>query len=194
MVTAFKEWRVVCDALASGRQTVILRKGGIHEGKEGFSFAHDSFFLFPTHFHAQMEQVREGDFMPEREWEPGDLIGIRSYAEVTAAVTLRSWEQIARLLPYHIYKEDTIRDRFEWDGKGMASGSIQLAIVRVYELARPWRLTYEKRYGGCRSWVDLPEPPEGWLEEAIPVIKNDPFVALAEQISEISGISGSKIA
>ena len=56
----FKEWQVVCDALASGRQTVILRKGGIHEGRAGFSFAHESFYLFPTRFHAQGEHVREG--------------------------------------------------------------------------------------------------------------------------------------
>ncbi len=58
---AFKEWQVVCDALASGRQTILLRKGGIHEGREGFSFAHESFFVFPTRFHAQGDQVREGD-------------------------------------------------------------------------------------------------------------------------------------
>ena len=56
----FKEWQVVCDALATGRQSILLRKGGIHEGREGFSFAHDSFFLFPTRFHAQGEHVREG--------------------------------------------------------------------------------------------------------------------------------------
>ncbi|MDC0315120.1 DUF1802 family protein [bacterium] len=45
---AFKEWDVVCEALESGRQKLILRKGGIHEGREGFSFAHEEFVLFPT--------------------------------------------------------------------------------------------------------------------------------------------------
>lgn len=35
---AFKEWDIVCKALEEGRQSLILRKGGIHEGREGFSF------------------------------------------------------------------------------------------------------------------------------------------------------------
>src|ERR1700722_13719814 len=28
---AFKEWAVTCQALAAGRQSLLLRKGGIHE-------------------------------------------------------------------------------------------------------------------------------------------------------------------
>ncbi|MED5454303.1 MAG: DUF1802 family protein, partial [Verrucomicrobiota bacterium] len=36
MKTAFKEWAVVIDALGRGEQIIILRKGGIHEGKGGF--------------------------------------------------------------------------------------------------------------------------------------------------------------
>ena len=49
-VIAFKEWDVICEALEDGRQSVILRKGGIHEGREGFSFAHEEFVLFPIFF------------------------------------------------------------------------------------------------------------------------------------------------
>jgi hypothetical protein len=35
---AFKEWAIVCEALGRGGQSIILRKGGIAEGREGFSF------------------------------------------------------------------------------------------------------------------------------------------------------------
>ena len=31
--TAFKEWAIVCDALGKGQQSIIFRKGGIHEDK-----------------------------------------------------------------------------------------------------------------------------------------------------------------
>ena len=55
----FKEWAAVCEALGQGRQSVILRKGGIAEGREGFSFKHSEFFLFPTWFHEQPKKVRE---------------------------------------------------------------------------------------------------------------------------------------
>ncbi len=33
---AFKEWTVVVDALGRGDQIIILRKGGLSEGRDGF--------------------------------------------------------------------------------------------------------------------------------------------------------------
>jgi hypothetical protein len=58
----FKEWSLVCDAFGRGEQSIILRKGGIAEGREGFSFRHREFFLFPTFFHEQVAKVRIAGF------------------------------------------------------------------------------------------------------------------------------------
>jgi len=171
----FKEWQVVCDALASGRQTILLRKGGIHEGRAGFSFAHEAFFLFPTRFHAAGEHVREGAVQPQPEWQPGDLIRITHHAQSRWAITLTDWEKVRALEPFHIYSEQTVRDRFDWQGKGMASGSIHAALVEVRQLASPWEFPYEPRFGGCRSWVNLPEPPAAWQETARPVLGSSVF-------------------
>lgn len=179
---AFKEWQVVCDALASGRQSILLRKGGIHEGRQGFSFAHESFFLFPTRFHAQGDQVREGDVRKMPEWQPGDLIRITHHAEAVRAVTLVDWEKVAALKPLHIYTEATVRDRFDWEGKGMSAGSIHVALVRVRELAEPWELCYQPSFGGCRSWITLAEPPAGWRENARPVLDDAAFASLECQL------------
>ncbi len=41
----FKEWAIVCGALGRGDQTVILRKGGIAEGRAGFSFKYRKLFF-----------------------------------------------------------------------------------------------------------------------------------------------------
>ena len=180
----FKEWQIVCDALASGRQSLILRKGGIHEGRQGFSFAHESFFLFPTRFHAVADQVREGEVKTMPEWQPGDTIRITHHAEALWAVTLTDWEKVSALEPRHIYSEKTVKDRFDWEGKGMASGSIHVALVRVTELAQPWEFPYEPAFGGCRSWITLPEPPADWQIGARPVL--DPAV-LASLDQELSG-------
>lgn len=166
----FKEWKIVCDALASGRQALILRKGGIHEGRQGFSFAHESFFLFPTHFHAQGQHVREGKTHPIPEWNPGDLVTITHHAQALQAVTLTDWSKVSALFPHHIYSEQTVRERFDWEAKGMASGSIHVALVRVRKLPQPWEFTYQKSHGGCRSWVNIPAPPADWLENSIPVM------------------------
>jgi hypothetical protein len=181
-IISFKEWQVVCDALASGRQSILLRKGGIHEGRAGFSFAHESFFLFPTRFHAIGDHVREGHVEVAPEWQPGDIIRITHHAEAEWAVTLTDWEKVSALEPFHIYSEKTVRDRFDWEGKGMVSGSIHVALVRVRELAQPWEFAYEPKYGGCRSWVKLPEPPAGWRESARPVLDDAAFAALAAKV------------
>ncbi|WP_411827454.1 DUF1802 family protein [Luteolibacter sp. AS25] len=156
MSVAFKEWEVICDALASGRQTILIRKGGIHEGRDGFSFAHESFYLFPTKFHAQNDHVREGEFTPGEEWKVGDQFSITHRAEAVHAVTVTDWEKVENLLPYHIYTPETLKDRFDWEGKGMAAGSIHVAFVKVFKLSEPIVLTYEKRFGGCRSWLEIP--------------------------------------
>ena len=178
----FKEWQIVCEALASGRQSILLRKGGIHEGRAGFSFAHDSFFLFPTRFHAIGDHVREGTVEVAPEWQPGDLIRITHHAEALWAVTLTDWKDVEALEPFHIYSEKTVSDRFDWEGKGMASGSIHVALIRVRKLAEPWEFAYEPKYGGCRSWVKLPEPPAGWLESADPVLGNDTLGTLSDRL------------
>jgi hypothetical protein len=47
MSIGFKEWTLICEALGNGSQSIILRKGGIAEGRAGFRFQHDEFFLFP---------------------------------------------------------------------------------------------------------------------------------------------------
>lgn len=181
----FKEWQVVCDALASGRQSILLRKGGIHEGRQGFSFAHESFFLFPTRFHVQAEQVREGEVKVQPEWQAGDTIRITHHAEAAWAITLTDWQQVAALEPLQIYTESTVRDRFDWEGKGMNSGSIHLALVRIRELASPWEFPYETRYGGCRSWLSLPEAPLDWKESSRPVLDDNAFGKLAKTLAPL---------
>lgn len=176
---AFKEWQVVCDALASGRQKILLRKGGIHEGRDGFSFAHDAFFLFPTRFHADASQVREGDVEAAPEWQDGDVIRITHFVRVPRAVTLFDWESTAALESLHIYTEATVRDRFHWQGRNMPSGSIHVAIAETHQLAAPWQMHYTPAFGGCRSWISLPDPPPDLLVGSKPVVQPDELAKIA---------------
>lgn len=185
MPTAFKEWQIICHALATGRQSIILRKGGIHEGRTGFSFAHESFYLFPTKFHAQATHVREGTFTPEAEWQEGDPFQITHHAKALFAITLTDWEKIATLRPHHIYTDETLKERFHWQGKNMASGSIHLALVRVFQLAKPIELTYSKKLGGCRSWVEIPELPDPSTTPSTPTIPDTPFQQLQTALTPL---------
>src|SRR4051794_41807531 len=47
--TALKEWASVIDALGSGAQIVLIRKGGLAD--ESFGVEAQRFYLFPTNYH-----------------------------------------------------------------------------------------------------------------------------------------------
>ncbi len=121
--------------------------------------------------------------MPE--WQPGDDLTITHHAQALWAITLTDWKQVAALEPLHIYAEATVRDRFDWQGKGMASGSIHVAFVRVRKLAEPWILPYQTSFGGCRSWITLPTPPADWEETATPVLDDAAFASLENQLDSL---------
>ena len=58
MSFGFKEWTLICDALGRGEQSIIIRKGGIAEGRAGFRFEHPEFLLFSTLFHEQVAKLK----------------------------------------------------------------------------------------------------------------------------------------
>ena len=160
---AFKEWQLVSDALVSGEQSVILRKGGISEGKVGFQWLHERFFLFPSVFHEQAEQVklhRDGSLRAVPV-EMGTEITFSVYVETISAGRLTDWDEVLKLDPYHIWKEEIVRERFEWgDEPGLS-----YAVVKAWQLTDPWILSDRKTFGGCRSWFGLPpEEGGGWLK------------------------------
>jgi hypothetical protein len=160
----FKEWALVCEALGTGRQSIILRKGGIAEGRDGFAFQYREFFLFPTFFHEQLERVRfPGAPLPEP--LPNE-IEIRYFVKVEETRVLTDWEEVRALEPRHILKERVVRERFDYD----EAPGVHVAFVRVFRLDPVWRFPDAKAYGGCRSWVELPEPPAGLQRQPIPAV------------------------
>ena len=56
---AIKEWASIVCALESGAQTVLLRKGGIHDAPSGFREESGTFLLFPTYEHQKREHLKE---------------------------------------------------------------------------------------------------------------------------------------
>ena len=174
---AFKEWQVVCDALESGEQSLILRKGGISEGKLGFQWLHERFFLFPTQFHEQASQVRPGSDGKPRSFSKGasesesESIEIRLLAETIETGRLTNWDEIAELASKHIWTDEVIRERFEWGDDELG---ISFARVRVWKLARPWILEDRKSFGGCRSWIGLPAEESGGLTVREVLARSEP--------------------
>jgi hypothetical protein len=168
----FKEWAIVCEALGRGEQTILLRKGGIAEGREGFGFRYSEFFLFPTFFHEQVEKVRSRNpqIPNAREGE----IEIRYFARLLAPREIISWPRTAALERFHILQEPVVRERFDYKGSGL-----HVALVRVFRLAPRWIFPDKPAYGGCRSWVKLPECPAETRFE--PVLSDEEHAEIAER-------------
>jgi hypothetical protein len=168
----FKEWALVCQALGRGEQTILLRKGGIAEGRAGFGFRHSEFFLFPTFFHEQVVKVRTtGAEIPAAR---GGEIEIQYFAKLEAQKEITSWPLAAALEPFHVLAESVVRERFQYNGAGL-----HVALVRVYRLDPSWVLADKPAYAGCRSWLGLPECPEKMQFE--PVLSDGHHAKIAER-------------
>ncbi len=154
-VFGFKEWQLVCEAMERGEQSVILRKGGISEGKRGFEWLHTSFFLFPTYFHEQSSRLKSGTRWEDTRFEPDaerQTVEIRLHARVLSTWQLDDLDDALELSDLHVWKDEVIEERFRWgDQPGLS-----LAVVDFSRLAKPWTLTNRPGFGGCRSWLGLP--------------------------------------
>lgn len=182
---AFKEWAVVVDALGRGGQIIILRKGGISEGRGGFKMEHERFLLFPTLFHQQRESVidaaqeRYDQIAPQ--FPPPDKLRLEFFAEVKVARRLKSPAEAAALRGQHIWRDEVIAERFEW-GKEKAIFALG---ARVYRLPKAIEQKMVPAYGGCKSWIELEREiaPEG----SEPVLTDGAFETGLKRMREALG-------
>jgi CDP-diacylglycerol--glycerol-3-phosphate 3-phosphatidyltransferase len=186
---AFKEWEGIVAALGQGAQILILRKGGIAEGRAGFEVRHDKFWLFPTQFHQQWERTKPElrRFLPasaEKETAPAKSapkeIALTYFAEVTDTVYLSEWPQVERLRDAHFWTDEILRERFGYDDRpGMKEG-LHLFILRVYRINLPHKLAPSPAYEGCKSWIDV---PADWSHDiAAPVVPEEEFTTRRSRI------------
>jgi hypothetical protein len=151
---ALKEWEGVCDALQSGRQIVLLRKGGIEEGAGGFEPEQTVFWLFPTRLH-QGEQGLRSDFRTEARKAPTSDGALRLAALAVAEFVcwIDSEELLTHLEPFHVWTRETVLKRFRYRRPGL-----WLLATRVFRRFEPWTLTPTSEQLGCKSWVELETP------------------------------------
>jgi hypothetical protein len=155
MRIAFKEWAVVADALGSGEQIIVLRKGGISEGPTGFRVDHPEFLIFPTLYHQQRESVlpaaqeRYDAIAPA--FPPPDILRLEWFARVVDWRRLDTHEAALGLTGQHIWRDGVIAERFDWGHEK----AIHALALRVHRLPAPVELPMLESYGGCKSWVEL---------------------------------------
>ena len=152
---AFKEWAGICQALGEGRQTLIVRKGGIDEGPSGFTPEHQVFWLYPTYVHESQQGLRiepatstKGSGT-ESATSPQE-VAIHLFAAVELVEHVASEDRLAVLAPFHVWTEETLRKRFAYRRPGL-----WVLGVRIFHRDPPWTLRPSPEQLGCKSWVTL---------------------------------------
>lgn len=151
---ALKEWASVCAAVAEGRQTILLRKGGIDEGPGGFRVQHPEFWLFPTRFHQNAAELRPDAAAllahPAAAPPPAATIRLQRYAVVTSVTHVTDPSRLAAFRSRHVLSESAVIERFEYRTPGLF-----VIEFRAFQRTAPHEITDLPEFAGCHSWVDL---------------------------------------
>ncbi len=170
---ALKEWAIVCQALADGRQSLLIRKGGILEIKRGFQVEHRDFWLFPTYVHQNVEQLIpevHAEFSAAQAVRRSEgVVQLELYATVADVVQVTDLDRLRGLEGLHVLSRECVVSRFNYRNRP----GVHVLVLRVYRRPAPLQTQNTSEYDGCVSWVDLEQPVE--TAGCLPVISDAEF-------------------
>ena len=153
-MNGLKEWATVVKALEHGKQTVILRKGGILETASGFMVESKKFLLFPTWEHQEIKHVKTQyhDFLNETlNHKPKDGYNIiTSSAEVLDQRDISSNKIIDNLSSFHVWSDEYIKERINW----MPEKPLKAIFLKVYTFPQI-EIPLQTDFEGCKSCIEL---------------------------------------
>ncbi|HZK82524.1 MAG TPA: DUF1802 family protein [Humisphaera sp.] len=162
---ALKEWASVCTALETGRQIILLRKGGIYESGGEFELENREFLLFPTYLHQNLKMLKpEAHAGFEAKTAEPEQVRISAAGVVTDIVQVKSRAQMDALNDEHIWATPLVDMRFSYKPQN----PLYLVLVRAYRLHEPLTIANTPAYAGCKSWVPLVQ--EVAVGDALPVL------------------------
>jgi hypothetical protein len=153
---AFKEWAGVCDALAHGRQSIILRKGGIREepGPGAFVPEYNEFWLYPTAVHQAQQGLRDAGAGHAPAYAPtGSTVPIGLLARVELIGRVRDEAMLPALEEFHVLTPETVRGRFHYRTPGL-----WVLVTRIRRREPPFEVAATPEHAGCKTWVMLDDP------------------------------------
>lgn len=152
-----KEWAVAVDALRTGRQIMIMRKGGIREETKDFQVESEKFYFYPTFEHQRKELIKpefqDGVEKTAAGGSSGQTeAGIVCYAELAEDILVSSQDELDRIAPFHIWTDRFAEERLKWK----KAKPLHVMLLRVYELEQETSIPVLPEYNGCKSWIRLP--------------------------------------
>ena len=194
---ALKEWSIVCRALEEGKQSILLRKGGILEYKEGFEISQKIFLVYPTLEHQSKEYLQQ-DYLQEFELllEKNDpnfeykTNTITILAQIEGIQEFNDESKLAKLEKYHIWNEKYVNMRMSYNPKK----PMNALLLRIYKLPEPISVKVNPEWAGCKSWINIELPKingissdniHKLLDLCEPAIKENDFQKIYDSFTEI---------
>jgi hypothetical protein len=190
---ALKEWAAVCRALEEGRQSVLLRKGGIIEETRDFALVERRFLLFPTYEHQDEASVQPA----YRAWfrasierrPPDDVVRIGSWAEVTDLFLSHDLDAVLSLSEHHAWSDDYIRMRMAYKPRK----PMNVVVVRTWKLPAAVDIPVLEHFAGCKSWVPLPSTGTIAMD-GVPVLSDAEHASRVGVIATLLGDRAERVA
>ena len=181
-----QEWAVVCRALAEGRITLTVRKGGIHERGGGlFTLEQQRFALLPTHLHQDPGRVLPafaGDYFAAVATDPAPgTIAIPCWAEAVRIWKVGVLATVQALGEELLWNGDELARRFAYRDQPW----LYVVALRIHRLAQPQAIPDHPGYAGCRSWIPLREPLP--IDGSTPVLADAAHAARLAAVGRILG-------
>lgn len=195
---ALKEWSIICKAMEEGKQTILLRKGGILEYKKGFEISQKLFLLYPTLEHQAAEYL-QSNYLQEYELllkrNSSEIVQdkvntLRIMARIEAMQEFHDHELLSKLEKYHIWNEKYVNMRMNYNPKK----PMNALLLRIYKLSQPISIDVNPEWAGCKSWIDIEVPSKygnqygnihELLNQSVPVIKDKDFQKIHDKFVEI---------
>ncbi len=179
---ALKEWSIVCDLLAEGKLSLLLRKGGIHEdaGPGIFRLEHPRFALWPSWAHQKPEMIKEPYRQRVQVVEEPAYVPIRHMGEAVKIWEVPSRSAFDQLDDLHCWTTAQIDMRFNYK----PDHPLYVVAVRAWNLAHGRDVPNEWQYGGCKSWVPLVERDVIDDSGATPALSDEQFAAIVDRIDK----------
>jgi len=195
---ALKEWAIICRALEEGKQSILLRKGGVLEYKKGFEISQKIFLLYPT-FEHQSKEYLQPNYLENFELLVEGKDSITNNDKLNTIRIVASIEEIhefcdettlSKLEKYHIWNERYVQSRMNYNPKK----PMNALFLRVYKLPKPISIDVKPEWAGCKSWIEIELSKrygdsygniKELLNECEPVIDKDDFQKIYNDFTEI---------
>ncbi len=185
LAVGLKEWDCVCQALITGKQIILLRKGGIHESGGEFEVEFRRFLLFPTFLHQDKSVLKPEaqDLVRSSGAEPRQ-IQLDAFADVTDIIRIDEDYQLPPIRDYHIWTDKLVDMRLNY----RPENPLYILLCRAHRLPAPITIDNHKAYGGCKSWVGLRQTID--VCNATPVLDSPTYQKYRDEI--VMKISSAK--